>query len=70
MSSSAVAKLAEYEGRLVGIALRGGQLIDECQLIALPLKRVRKFWLWTGAEDVFVSPDDVLDVWEVSPACG
>lgn len=68
MNQSTVAKLSDLEGRTVGIALRGGKRLDECQLIALPLRDARKFWLWTGGEDVFVTADDVLDVWECSPA--
>ena len=67
MTQSTAATLSELEGRTVGVALRGGHRIDECQLIALPLRGARKFWLWTGGEDVFVTADDVLDLWE-SPA--
>ncbi|MGH2578857.1 MAG: hypothetical protein ACRDG9_14085 [Actinomycetota bacterium] len=68
MSSRAIAKLKEFEGRTVGIALRGGERIDECKLISLPLRGAEKFWLWTGAEDIFLPPDQVLDVWEAGPA--
>jgi hypothetical protein len=64
MSSNALAKLTELQGRMVGVALSGGRRIDECQLIALPLRNIEKFWLWTGGEDVFVTPDQVLAVWE------
>ncbi|HEY3015785.1 MAG TPA: hypothetical protein VGJ41_11780 [Nocardioides sp.] len=68
MSSTALAKLKELEGRTVGVALRGGQRIDDCQLIAAPLRGARTFWLWTGIEDLFVPPDQVLDVWEARSA--
>ncbi|MGH9004773.1 MAG: hypothetical protein ACRDYV_16750 [Acidimicrobiia bacterium] len=68
MSSNTVAKLKELEGRTVGVALRGGDRIDECQLIALPVRGARKFWLWTGVEDLFVPPDQVLDMWEARSA--
>jgi hypothetical protein len=68
MSSRAMAKLKELEGKTVGVAIRGGQRIDECELISLPLRGAKKFWLWTGAEDVFLAPDQVLDVWETRPA--
>ena len=68
MSSRAMAKLKELEGKTVGVAIRGGERIDECQLIALPLRGAKKFWLWTGGEDLFLTPDQVLDVWEAPPA--
>ena len=68
MSSPAMAKLKELQGRTVGVAVRGGERIDECQLIAVPVRGAQKFWLWTGAEDVFLAPDQVLDVWEAPPA--
>jgi hypothetical protein len=32
------------------------------------LRGAKKVWLWTGAEDVFLAPDQVLDVWETRPA--
>jgi hypothetical protein len=67
MSKATLAKLTELEGKTVGVALQGGHRIDECQLIALPL-RIKRFWLWTGGEDVFVTPDQVLDVWEARSA--
>lgn len=68
MSKATLLSLTELEGRIVGVALEGGQRIDECQLIALPLRGAKKFWLWTGGEDVFVTPDQVLDVWEARSA--
>jgi hypothetical protein len=68
MSSTVISKLVELQGRIVGVALRGGQRIDECQLIAVPVRDARRFWLWTGGNDLFVGPDEVLDVWEARPA--
>jgi hypothetical protein len=68
MSSRAMAKLRELEGKMVGVAIRGGDRIDECMLVSLPLRGAKTFWLWTGAEDVFVARDEVLDVWEAAPA--
>jgi hypothetical protein len=66
MSTTAIAKLSELLGKRVGVALAGGRRIDDCQLIALPVRQAKKLWLWTGREDVFVSQGDVLDVWEAS----
>jgi hypothetical protein len=68
MSKAALAKLTDLQGRIVGVSLQGGKRIDECQLIALPLRGAKKFWLWTGREDVFVTPDQVVDVWEARSA--
>ena len=64
MPSTTIEKLEELQGRMVGVSLVGGERLDACQLIALPLRRTTKFWLWTGREDLFVTPDDVIDVWE------
>jgi hypothetical protein len=66
MSTTAIAKLSELLGKRVGVSIAGGQRIDDCQLIALPVRNAQKFWLWTGREDVFVRQADVLDVWEAS----
>jgi hypothetical protein len=68
MSHATWARLKELEGKIVGVALQGGRRIDDCQLIALPLRGARSFWLWTGGEDVFVPRDQVVDVWEASSA--
>ena len=64
MSTTAIARLSDLVGKRVGVALVGGQRLDDCQLIALPRRNARKFWLWAGGDDVFVSQSDVLDVWE------
>ena len=68
MSSRAMTRLRELEGKMVGVAIRGGERIDECMLVSLPLRGAKTFWLWTGAEDLFVAPDEVLDVWEAGTA--
>jgi hypothetical protein len=66
MSTTAITKLSKLLGKRVGVAIAGGRRIDDCQLIALPVRNATNFWLWTGREDVFVSQGDVLDVWEAS----
>ena len=68
MSTVVLNNLTELEGKIVGVALEGGARIDGCRLIALPQRGGKTFWLCTGSEDVFVTPDQVLDVWEVRSA--
>ena len=67
MESTTLARLTEVEGRNVGVALKGGVRIDDCQLVALPIRGGTSFWLFSNGRDMMIPADDVLDVWEIVP---
>jgi hypothetical protein len=56
--------LQVFEGRQVSLALRDGSRIDDCQLVSAGRAAIATLWLFTNGDDIFVSLDDVLDVWE------
>ena len=56
--------MKQLEGGRVSVALRGGHRLDDCQLVSAPRGRCRNVWLFDGATDVFVSPGDIVDLWE------
>jgi len=59
-------ELKALEGRRVGIAVRGGVRIDECELISAGRGRARTLWVFAEGNDAFVPIDDVIDVWEAA----
>ena len=56
--------MKQFEGGRVSVALRGGDRLDDCQLVSAPRGRCPSVWLFDGAADVFVSPGDIVDLWE------
>jgi hypothetical protein len=52
------------EGRQVCVALRNGSRIDDCQLVSAGRISTDTLWLFSNGADLFVSIDEVLDVWE------
>ena len=52
------------EGRQICVALRNGSRIDDCQLVSAGRVSTDTIWLFSNGADVFVSLDEVLDVWE------
>lgn len=52
------------EGRQVCVALRNGSRIDDCQLVSAGRISTDTFWLFSNGADLFVSVEEVLDVWE------
>jgi hypothetical protein len=60
--------LQPLEGRQVSLALRDGTRFDDCQLVSAGRGTTATVWLFTNGDDVFVSFDDVIDVWEPAPA--
>lgn len=52
------------EGRQVCVALRNGSRIDDCQLVSAGRISTDTLWLFSNGADLFVSVDEVLDVWE------
>jgi hypothetical protein len=61
MTSSAVRGL---EGRQVCVALRNGARIDDCQLISAGRASAATVWVFSNGADLFLSIEDVVDVWE------
>jgi hypothetical protein len=66
MSMNRIQELKALEGRRVGIAVRGGVRIDECELISAGRGRARTLWVFAEGNDAFVPIDDVIDVWEAA----
>jgi hypothetical protein len=66
MPTKQIQQLKGLEGRRVGIAVRGGDRIDDCQLVSSGRGRARTLWVFAGGADVFVPLDDVIDLWEAA----
>jgi hypothetical protein len=56
------------EGRQVCVALSNGSRIDDCQLVSAGRVSTDTMWLFSNGADLFVSIDEVLDVWEAPAA--
>jgi hypothetical protein len=65
MRTRQVEQLRALEGRQVGLALRDGSRIDDCQLIAAGRSRPRTVWVFVEGRDTFLRLDQVVDLWEV-----
>jgi hypothetical protein len=66
MTVNRMSALRALEGRRVGVAVRGGTRIDDCQLVSAGRGRSRSLWLYTDGADTFVAIDDVVDLWEAA----
>jgi hypothetical protein len=66
MSAHQIRQLRALEGRRVGLAVRGGRRIDDCQLVSAGRGPARTLWLFTDGADSFVPVDDVVDMWEAA----
>lgn len=66
MTATQIDQLKTLEGRRVGLAVRGGERIDECQLVSAGRGEVRTLWIFVDGNDAFVPADDVLDLWEAA----
>jgi hypothetical protein len=66
MGTRELQRMRALEGHRVGLALRGGSRIDDCQLVAAGRSRVRTAWIFDSGDDAFVPLDDILDLWEVA----
>lgn len=64
MTTAQLAASTEFEGRIVNVALVGGRRYDDCQLVSVPRRSAKTFWVFTSGEDVFVPADHVLEIWE------
>ena len=58
------AKLRSLEGRQVSVALADGSRIDDCELVSAGRREFQKLWLFINGMDTFLSPVDVIAVWE------
>ena len=65
MDVKRVKQLRSLEGHRVGVALRGGTRLDDCQLVSAGRGRQPSLWLFDSGCDVFVPLGDVVAVWEV-----
>jgi hypothetical protein len=54
------------EGHTVSLALRGGQRLDDCELVSVGRAERRTMWIYTNGADAFVPLEDVMDVWEAA----
>ncbi len=64
MTRGHLAKVSALEGRQVSLALRGGDRIDDAQLVSAGRNRAGTLWLFTNGADTFIAVEDVIDVWE------
>jgi hypothetical protein len=66
MAANRIRELRALQGRRVGIAVRGGDRIDDCQLVSAGGGRQRTIWVFANGADTFVPFDDVIDLWEAA----
>jgi hypothetical protein len=66
MSAQQIRELRALEGRRVGLAVRGGRRIDDCQLVSAGRGPARTLWVFADRADAFVRLDDVVDLWEAA----
>ena len=60
--------LRSLEGRRVSVALSDGSRIDDCQLVSSGRRPFQRLWLFVNGIDAFLSPADVLAIWEAPPS--
>jgi hypothetical protein len=58
--------LRVLEGHTVSLALRGGQRLDDCELVSVGRAPRRTMWIYANGADAFVPLEDVMDVWEAA----
>ena len=66
MTANRMNALKALEGRRVGLAVRGGQRIDDCQLVSTGRGRARTVWVFADGTDSFFSVDEIVDLWEAA----
>jgi hypothetical protein len=66
MTANDLHQLRTLEGRRVGVAMRGGHRLDDCQLVSAGRGRVATLWFFVDGTDTFVPLEDVLDLWEAA----
>ena len=71
MNRKSLAHLRSLEGCQVSVALSDGSRLDDCQLVSAGRKEFQRLWLFVNGMDTFLSPFNVVAVWEApsqSPA--
>lgn len=58
-------QMRSLEGKRVDVALRGGDRIDDCQLVSGGRKGTQTVWLCWNTMDLFIPVEDVVGLWEV-----
>jgi hypothetical protein len=66
MTWNRIRALRVLEGHTVSLALRGGQRLDDCELVSVGRAPGRTMWIYTNGADAFVPLEDVMDVWEAA----
>jgi hypothetical protein len=66
MGANSVRELRALEGSRVGIVVRGGGRIDDCELVSAGRGRARTLWVYVDGNDAFVPLDDVVDLWKAA----
>ena len=56
--------IKHLEGNRVSVALRNGDRLDDCELVAGPRGNTSRLWLFTAGIDLFVPMADVVALWE------
>lgn len=64
MNAQTWASLRRFEGRHVSVALSDGSRIDDCQLVSAGRRDFQRVWLFVDGMDTFLSPFEVVAVWE------
>ena len=60
--------LRHLEGTRVSVALRNGDRLDDCELVAGPRGHTSRLWLFTAGIDLFIPLADVVAMWETGRA--
>jgi hypothetical protein len=60
------ARLQSLRGRRVGVALRNGARIDDCELVSAGRSSTGTVWLVSNGADVFVRREELIAIWEVT----
>ena len=64
MTKADLTAAADLEGRVISIALVGGDRIDDCHLVALPRDKANNVWVYSEGDDVLLPAEQVLALWE------
>ena len=67
VNTEALSSLRSLEGHRVGVALRDGSRIDDCELVSAGRPGTETIWLFSNGMDVFVGVATILACWEAVP---
>jgi hypothetical protein len=66
VDATLIRRLRTLEGHRVGVAVRDGQRLDDCELVSAVRGRASTVWLFADGTDTFVPVADVIEVWEAA----